>query len=326
MRLLFLIPLVAFIGLTTACAKQELKNTPVVEQTYIHKYGVAVPSEFWAESGEDGVVVSTMADGVVVSNTYAAGILNGETSYSFPHSSQLEKTVVYSNGVIIREVSFFFDGTPKQETIFESPVKDSANSKTISSWYLNGTPRSAEQYVGDLLLNGEYYTLQNQPDASVENYEGTRLVRDDYGQLLATDTIRGGQLTMRNTYHANGSPKENISYQNGLIDGSKQCFHPAGEPNSIENWSAGQQHGVTVVYLHGEKYAEVPYENGLKNGIEKRYRDGTVLVQEITWEDGQLHGPTKTYVGESVKTDWYYEGKLSTKTDYERMAHKPVVR
>jgi len=307
---------------STACMRQGPQNVDVVDQTYIHRYGVAVPSDFWASSGEHGAVVSTMADGVVVSRNYAAGVLDGETSYSYPHSSQVQKKEFYQQGILTKEGEFFFDGTPQSETSYDLPQ----NIKTISTWYLGGTPKSVENYQGDRLLKGDYYSTSNQNDGRVENFQGTRLVRDDYGQLLTTETIQDGQLTTRTNYHPNGSPNEIIPFQDGKVEGTKRTFYPAGEPNTIEQWADGMQHGPTSVYQHGEKYAEVMYVNGNKNGIERRYRDGQDVVQEISWDNGKLHGPTTTYVGGTSKTDWFYQGNPISKTDYEFMMNKPVTR
>lgn len=322
MKSKYLIGLLPIIIATTACTRTCSDDECVVDQTYVHKYGVAVPSDFWTSSGEHGSVISTMADGVVITRTYAAGLLDGDTSYTFPHSYQIQKTETYNQGTIVKETEFFFDGTPKREVLYDSPL----GLKTVSTWYMSGTPKNIEQYSGDLLLSGQYYTLQNQQDANINNYEGTRLVRDDYGQLVTTDDVRGGQLTLRTTYHPNGSPKEQAPYQNGQMHGTKRTFHPAGEPNTFEEWSDGLQHGQTVIYQHGEKYAEVPYVNGNKHGVERRYRDGQEMVQEISWENGQLHGPSTTYVGETAKSDWYFQGAPTSKSDFEFMSNKPVAR
>lgn len=313
----------ASIALTfTACGRQNCDNACVVDQTYVHKYGVAVSSDFWSASGEHGSVISTMGDGIVITRTYSGGLLDGDTSYSFAHSSQIQKKENYSQGTLVKTTEFFFDGTPKAETAYDSPL----GMKTISTWYLSGTPRSVEQYSGNLVINGEYFSPNNHRDAFVENYAGTRLVRDDYGQLMATDTIEGGQMVLRTTYHANGSPKEQVPYQDGLIEGVKKTFQPAGEPASIEMWTKGRPNGITTTYQHGEKLAEIPYVNGVKHGTETRYRDGKTVVQEITWSNGCLHGPMTTYVGDTTKTDWYYKGEQSTKIDFDFLVNKPVAR
>jgi len=305
----------------TSCGGRQ--DNGVVDQTFVHKYGVAVPSEYWKSSGEDGGVVSTMADGVVVTHNYSSGILDGETTYTYPHSSQLQKSEIYKKGDLVKETEFFFDGTPKRETKYDSPK---SGNHTISTWYLNGAPTSIEIYNGDELISGEYFTSTNQRDALVENSQGTRLMRDDFGQLLSRDTIQDGKLSSRISYFPNGSPRETIPYQNGVVEGLKRTFNPAGDPCTVENWSNGMQNGMTVCYNHGEKQSEVPYVNGDKQGIETRYRDGTTKVQEISWNNGSMHGACTSYLGDVVKTEWYYKGKLTTKADYEYMTNKPAVR
>lgn len=308
--------------ISVGCQKKCCDEVPVVSSTYVHRYGVSVPSDFWEEAGQHGQVMSTLADGVVITRTYEGGLLDGDTTYSFPHSSQMEKRETYVQGKLVKEIVYFFDGTPRQETVFD-PL---SGVNTVSVWYLNGTPKSVEHTSGNRILEGEYYTLQNQRDAHVEGGEGTRLIRDDYGQLLSTDTIRQGQLCLRTTYFPNGSPRESITYVDGLVSGEKRTYYPAGEPNSVEQWCDGSQHGVTLLYQHGEVYAEVPYVNGQKQGIEVRYRDGTEIVQEVNWERGRMHGPSTTYVEECATTDWYHMGSPCTESDYYLMKNRAIVR
>jgi len=320
MRSLQILGISSLALLLTACAQNSSEDNYVIEQTYVHKYGVAVPSDFWTASGEHGSVVSTMNNGVVVTHSYNSGLLEGDTTYSYAHSSQIQKSETYSQGTLVKETEYYFEGSPKSQIAYDSPL----GMRTVSSWYLSGTPRSIEQYAGDQLVNGQYYTSNNQIDSRVENSAGTRLLRDDHGLLLATDTIADGQNSFRTTYHANGSPNEQITFKNGLKDGTiKSCF-PGGEPASVETWCAGQQTGITTLYQHGEKFAEVPYVNGVKQGVEKRYRDGNVLVLEISWNNDLQNGPMKTYVGDSYTTAWYYKGMPTTKTDYEFLMNKPT--
>jgi len=322
MKSLYLLIGAAALTLTASCARQCCDDT-ILDETYVHKYGVAVPPDFWEQSGEHGAVISTMADGVVITRSYSSGLLEGETTYSFPHSSQTQKKELYTQGTMIRFIELYFDGTPQIETVLDAP---SPGMKTISTWYLSGTPRSVEQFNGDRLYIAEYYTPANQRDAWVENYQGKRLVRDDYGQLIATDTIEDGLLSSRTSYHPNGSPKELVPYENGSVSGERRTYHPAGEPNTVEQWSDGNQHGVSMIYLHGERYAEVPFNNGKRQGVERRYRDGDQLAQEITWDNDQMHGQATTYVNDISKTEWYYRGSAITKTDYDFKMSRPPVR
>lgn len=322
MRSIYILGITSLALTLTACGKQNCNDCCVVDETYVHKYGVAVPSDFWADSGEHGSVISTMGDGIVITRGYSSGLLDGETTYSFPHSSQIQKKEIYNQGTLTKTTEYFFDGTPRIETVTDSPI----GTKKISTWYLSGTPKSVEVYSGNLIISGEYYSQNNQRDALVENHSGTRLVRDDYGQLISTDQIEGGQLTLRTNYHPNGAPQAMIPYKDGLVDGTKKTFHPAGEPATVEEWAGGKQHGMTTAYQHGEKYAEVPYVDGQKQGKEVRYRDGNTVVQEIGWEKGDQHGPMTTYIGDTPKSEYYYKGEQTTKADYEFMSNRPMAR
>jgi antitoxin component YwqK of YwqJK toxin-antitoxin module len=309
----------------SACSRysSDPMSGEALDERYVHKYGVDVPPDFWQSSGEDGSVISTMPDGTVITRSYRSGLLDGETTYSFPHSSQIQKKEVYSRGIIVRVVELHVEGTPKNEIVFNSPQN---GMQTISNWYISGTPKSVERFNEGLLFSAEYFNLANHKDASVENLSGTRLVRDDYGLLISTDTIEGGMLLARNTYHPNNSPKEVIPYLNNSIHGNKLTFHPAGEPNAIEQWSKGRQEGVSIVFFHGEKYSEMPYANGVRQGIERRYRDGNRLVQEVSWNNDQLNGPSVTYIGDTSKTEWYYQGAPITEADYNFIMNRPIVR
>lgn len=304
------------------CSDHSLLDENVLDETYVHKYGVAVPSEFWESSGEHGAVVSTMADGVVVSRSYTSGMLDGDTTYTYPHSSQIQKSESYQMGTLVKETEYFFDGSPKWQVIYQAPGEDM---RSMTSWYLTGSPKSIEHYYDSQLVKGDYFTAANQRDAFVENGQGTRIMRDDYGVSISNDRIENGQMTLCQNYYSNGSPKETIPYKNGQIDGVKRAYQPGGEPDTIEQWVAGRQEGMALIYQHGEKFAEVPYFNGEKHGVECRYRDGSVKVQEISWHSGQMYGPSTTYVGDTEKTEWYYKGKSVSKADYEFIMNHPPV-
>ena len=135
-----------------------------------------------------------------------------------------------------------------------------------------------------------------------------------------------GQLYLRTTYFPNGSPREVIPYKLGIVEGLKRSFNPAGDPSSIETWVDGEQTGQTTFFQHGHKSSEVTYVANQKCGKETRYRDGETKVQEISWDQGVLHGATTTYLGDVIKVDWYYQGKPTTKGDFEHRTAKALLR
>lgn len=296
-----------------SCSRSYEYCGPIVNETYKHRYGMEVPEEHWVASGEHGQVITTLKNGIVVTKTYNNGILDGLTTYSFPHSQNIEREETYANGTLEKVIKNYVSGHPYQEIVYSN------QNRTVTSWYENGSPKSQEEYTQNFLANGEYFSPEHAVESKVENGSGTIIQRDCYGLTLFTDTITNGQLSLRTSYHSNGSLKEITPYINQLVEGERKTFLPAGEPNSIETWVAGQQNGVTVMFQNGEKISEVPYKYGLKHGVEKRYRNGETLVEEATWEEGMKHGPSKCYLAGIVTTDWYFQNKKMEKSKYDFM-------
>lgn len=310
---------VTFTATSCVCQRQYCENPDVVDETYVHRYGVEIPAQDWANRGKTGQVVSTLKNGVVVTKSYSAGVQEGETTHTFPHSDVTEKVVTYSQGTPVKETSAYMSGAPRSETVYQD------GTKTVTTWYENGSPMSKETYNNERLVSGVYYNDKNQVDSSVESGQGNRNLRDAYNQISQTDTFQDGVLVSTTTYHSNGHPKEIIPYRNGLVDGEKKTFLPAGEPNTIEQWVVGKQNGLTVLFQNGEKIAEVPYVEGQKNGTERHYRDGMTVVEEINWVNDQKHGSSSVMIGSTTKTDWFFKGKPVSQSTYDQLM-KPQTR
>lgn len=291
----------------------------VVNETYVHKYGVEVPAEEWSDRGEHGQVISNLKNGVVVKKTYDWGKLNGETSYSFPHSDITERVEVYTNDQLVKEITFYMSGARKSEKEYYGP-----NSWKITTWYENAIPKTIESYNNSNLANGEYYNPKNQMEGRVDQGSGTRVVRDEYGVLDHYENYENGRMVSQMTVHADGLPKDVTPYNNGIVDGEKKTYYPGGEPQAIEQWSSGNQHGTTTTFKNGEKYSEVPYNYGLKNGVEKRYKDGQTVTEEVSWLNDQRHGPSVAYIGNTVQTTWYFQGQEVTKNRYDFLNSRPM--
>lgn len=311
-----------FFGLmTTACiitscaVHQESQPYEIAEQTYVHKYGTPVPSHDWISRGEHGKIISTLNNGVVVSKAYVAGVLDGETTYTFPHNNTVEHVEIYSQGRLTKNTTYYQPGAPCEEALYNPD-----NSKNITIWYENGTPKGREFYdQAGCLVNAEYYDINHQKDSWVSSGEGLRIVRDQYGQVFSKDTIKDGLMTVRTTDHQNGIPKDIVPYHHGVIEGTLKRFLPGGEPSMIEEWMGGRQNGLTIAYQNGEKYAEILYVDGVKTGIERHFRDGYIVVEEISWSADRKHGPSIKYIGSTPKTDWYFQGKPVTKGNFDAM-------
>lgn len=297
----------------TGCANNR-DRTPcgVYDQTYVHKYGVQVPKQDWASRGKSGQVITTRADGVVVSNSYSEGVLHGRTTYTYPHTEVIQKIENYENGHLVSEKVMAYSGTPLREVRYTE-----GDDSEVTEWYENGAPKLREHWNGNFLETGQYFNTQHQIDSQVAGGEGNRFRRDAFGQMECEDEICQGQLVSSTYYYPNGTPKEKVPYQRHAVQGVKKTFHPGGEPATVEEWEAGTQHGATIVYQNGEKYAEVPYVRGAKHGVEKRFREGRIVAEEITWVNNERHGPHVSYLGEKPKTEWYHHGKHVSKAEWE---------
>ena len=305
----------------SGCSKRSCNDVckpekEALSQTYIHKYGMQVPQKEWKDRGQNGRVVSTLKSGVVVTKNYKDGFLDGETTYTFPHSGAIQKTELYSQGRLTQETENFSTGMKMKQVSYDTPMH-----KTVSVWYDNGSPHSNEEYEGNKLIEGEYFTLYQQVEARVDQGNGRRVNRDQYGVMQSEDKIQHGELVLRTLFYPNGAPKEIIPFQNGVVNGQRKTFLPGGEPQTVEFWENDRKEGITVVYQNGEKISEVPFINGQKNGVEQRYRDGQFLVEEVTWKNGQKHGPCYRTVGETTIVEYYMKGRKVPRVEYDRQIH-----
>jgi antitoxin component YwqK of YwqJK toxin-antitoxin module len=250
-------------------------------------------------------------------------MLEGESTYTFPYGSQIQSVEVYSKGQLISQTIYDVTGMPQHAV-----VNSNDEIRTMTTWYPNGSPKSIERYDHHLLITGDYYTSDNQRDSWIYDGNGERITRDSEGNCISLDTYSCGQLVLKTHYYPSGHPMEIAQYMDGVLHGERKTFYQGGEPTAIETWNLGQQSGTTVTFQNGEKYAEIPYLANKKNGLERRFRDGSIVTQEITWHDNQMHGPTFTYTGdnETMICDWFYKGRLTSKSNYDSFALPSALR
>lgn len=298
----------------TGCQKgKNQERRIVVEEKYVHKYGMELKPAEWQTRGQNGQVIATLDNGVTVTKQYAGGILEGETTYTYPHSSIVEHVDTFEGGTLVKTVYNDSYGHPKQEVCYRE-----SDMKTVTGFYDSLAPRCKEVFRGEYLLTGEYYTHDSKIESKIDNGSGVKILRDEGGKLKGEALYDSGKLVKETLNYPNGNPHEIIPYKNGKVDGQKRTFTESGEPLTIEEWSLGYQQGMTTLFKNGEKYADVPYVKGRKEGVEIRYRDGKAIAEEITWEKDKMHGPYHTYFGSSKKTEWYVSGQRVSRATFEQ--------
>lgn len=305
--------LVAVLLTVTGC--RTFRQNDVVQETYIHKYGVPIAKDDWKRNGKDGQVVMLKNDGVTIAKTYQKGVLNGKTTYTFPNSSSIATIENYQDGTLVSKTENYASGVAKKQEQFNV----GAVAKLLC-WYEDGTPATIECYENGLILSGEYRTPLNEVEAKVSEGKGVRITRGNDGELLFKDTIEGGQMVERVAFFPSGEPSSITLYKEGRLHGNCLTFLPGGLPNSVEGWVNGVQEGMTILYHNGQKIAEMPYIKGKKEGVERKFRDGEFLAEEVSWKNDLQHGPRKIILdGDKSKTEWYHQGEVVSRSTYERM-------
>lgn len=311
-KLLFALPLV--IGLImSSCGKDP--NAQVISKQYIHKYGYAVSESEWNANQYPGQVITSMRDGVTVKATYENGVLHGPTTYSHPHSQTVQHYYLYHFGEQKKEVSYDSLGMPIQEKVQLSPTRF-----CLTKWYGDGSPLSIEDFTGVELLDGQYFTLNNEPESRVERGVGVRILRDQNGTLLSKDQIDSGYMTKREAYFPSGKLESISHYAFNKKNGERKAFTDSGFILAVEEWVDNQLYGKATYYTNGKKQTEVFYINGARNGLETHYVDGDKIEQEIYWTMDRRHGPTHFYVADKVaKTEWFHNGKQVSKKRFDEL-------
>ena len=284
----------------------------IVDEFYVHEYGVEMPKEHWEQTGQSGQAVTISDSGIITTKSYYFGRLEGETTYTFPKSQTIERSEYYSQDRLMRVLFYYPSGNPRKKIEYDQPEHT-----VVTQWYDNGQLKSYEKWAGSLLAYAEYYDPNGTRLTGIQEGAGLKSQRDTFGLLIFTDSFKDGKVEMRTTYYPNGSPKEITPYKNGIVDGIRKTYLPGGEPKSIETWANGKQEGMTTLFVDGQKSQDIPYKNGIRNGIGKVYKDGAIVVQEQTWKDDLLHGPSFTYHEGHKSIDWYYKGNKVTKGYYD---------
>jgi antitoxin component YwqK of YwqJK toxin-antitoxin module len=299
-RMLFICGASSF--LTFACTTPP--HEEVVKTSYYHTYGPQIAETDWQTRGATGEVVEVLKNGVEVRREYVGGILNGTSSWTFPHTKVIDRIEQYENGKRVQATRNFTSGSPEfQEQWFGE------DHSIVSAWYDDGAPRLIEEYQGPQLISGRYYTIDGEIESSLADGTGTKIERSRHGDLLSRDQLKGSGIIATESFYPNGQLREIALFQDGSRHGQCRRYGESGEPLSIEQWTNGIVDGTQLFFEGGQPVRQIPYAMGKKEGLELHFRPGTEeVVEEISWRQDKRHGPSKTYLADQVLTEWYWRG------------------
>lgn len=296
------------------------KDVSVMKETFRNNCGIIVSRQNWIKRGSDGSITRILKDGSTSYEVYAQGLLHGECTLTFPHSGALASVKTYEQGRLLSHKTFFPNGLPMQEEIFHEDGSfcitrwpDNHNSDTIKDPYFIETT-----YQGRV-IEGKYTSFNGKYSSAIHDGEGTRSIFSPSSILLAEETFSDGIMIKRTTFYPTREPETITHYSNEEPHGLRLSYLPGGIPNTIEEWRYGYQDGVTILFKNGCKVAEVPFVRGAREGIELRYNEQEVIAEEVSWKNNYLHGVRKIYAAGVCKSEWYYRGRLVSKTKFERL-------
>ena len=106
----------------------------------------------------------------------------------------------------------------------------------------------------------------------------------------------------------NDNPKENITYNNGVVNGLRERFYENHQLELKENYLYNKLHGLSIYWdSTGIKKLEINYSNGLLNGYLRRWYNENQLQIEINYSDGLENG---------METTWYPDGNIKSQNSF----------
>ena len=310
-------PVLTCAGVLVAGCQSNKNNGDVVSQQFVHKYGFDLSEQEWQERAQDGQVIAMMKDGVKMTRSFENGQLHGTSIYTFPHSSVIEKLMVYDQGTLLKETLHDAAGIPIREDLYEFDDRT-----IITLWDEKGSPLCIEEYDNESLMEGKYYTPEHELEAQVTAGCGTRMKRDRCGLLLCRDQIANGMISERTSYHPNGQIHTVSHYCDYQLDGEQIKNTASGKPLMTLHWKRGVIDGPKIVYRNGIKIAEIPYLNGQKDGTELHYDDLGTLTAEIQWKNDKKHGFSRFYSEEVTENEWFYKGQAVNEQKFEMLENR----
>ena len=316
-RVLFIVGTCVFVN--TGCSHSP--QDEVVKTAYYHSYGTQMVETDWENQGSTGEVVDVLKNGVEVRREYVGGVLDGTSSWTFPHSKIAERVEEYKNGQRVTSTTNYETGSPKiQEEWFAN------DQRVVRTWYEDGAPRFIEEYSGEKLIDGQYLTIDGDVESVVLAGLGARIERSRSGTLLSREQLSGSRVIATEAFYPNGQLREAMSFKEGLRNGQCRRYAESGEPLSIEQWTKGVVDGAQLFFEDGQPIRQIPYASGKKEGVELHFRPGTEeVVEEISWHQNLRHGPSKTYIGGEVHSEWYWRGSKTSEQQYLARIGSPEI-
>ncbi len=114
-------------------------------------------------------------------------------------------------------------------------------------------------------------------------------IRFLFSAILITSVVSFAQTGIVKSYHLNGQKSAEISYSDGIYDGTSYWYYKNGNLKEVKTFSNGKVNGwVRSYYESGLLKEEMYVEDGRLDGIAKSYYANGALESILTYENGFL--------------------------------------
>jgi antitoxin component YwqK of YwqJK toxin-antitoxin module len=153
--------------------------------------------------------------------------------------------------------------------------------------------------------------------------------------LIASTFASCNTTDVRKSFYENGSLESELSYQNGMLNGSSTWYYPNGNLQQETNYKDNKLEGLSKRWHeNGRMQSEVYYRNNLKDSSSKTFNESGLIVLLENFSNDTLHGPYERYYPEGhalmiqgqyedgfMEGSWLFftrDGSIIGKADYSR--------
>ncbi len=236
----------------------------------------------------DGTCKCFDAEGNILSEIpYEKGSLEGTAVYYFPNGT-IQKKISYAHNELHGNwVEFSLKGTLIQQSSFSKGKKEGIS---LGFWN-NETPCFFEEYEGDLLKRGEYFSSSSQRMGGVEKSKGQRVLFQKDGSFEIIDYVGGLPEGEIKSYNAKELLSHLYHVKNEQKEGEELFFWPSSFAKPIPKlslfWEEGMIHGtIKSWYENGSLESQKEFRRNKKNGPSSYwYPNGSLMMIEEYEED-----------------------------------------
>jgi antitoxin component YwqK of YwqJK toxin-antitoxin module len=292
-----------------------IEGTPDIDTEAEKSWIFENEAKAWSEKGN-----------LIAHFNYSKGRLEGTTTYYHP-SGSIKETKPYLQGNIDGFLtSYYTDGSIYKKTTYKKNTKEG---NSITYWN-NGAVSATENFKENKLIEGSYYTHNNQLISSIYKGVGTQIYLCENQTIHKIEYHNGVIEGSIQEFNQKNELIHCYHEKNGLKDGKEELFFANTQNKMLSiQWKKGKIHGITQTwYPNGNIESQKELSENKKSGLNLAwYENGQLmLIEEYEnnfllkgeyFEKGSNKPISRIIAGNGIATLFDKNGVLLQKTNYE---------